>query len=193
MFSTFLDLLEGFAAFASLSSFRAGLFAASAGSYISRPLITSVFTVSPSFREGARLIQPRPGLLGRRLRFLDDADKRQPVNVGRPVLHGRDFHAFGDVPDSQNDQAVFFQCDRGVLASDYLNGNRGRTLVFEMQGQIVAFLFRAIPGETGVAGDIVQRSADCILADGYVFLQISYGLAEQVRPCRYVCINRQGY
>ncbi|MBO5569656.1 MAG: hypothetical protein J6A79_12085 [Clostridia bacterium] len=62
-----------------------------------------------------------------------------------------------------------------------------------MQGQVVAFLFRAIPGETGVAGDIVQRSADCIFADGYAFLQISYGLAEQVRPCRYVCINRQGY
>lgn len=193
MFSTFLDLLEGFAAFASLSSFRAGLFAASAGSYISRPLITSVFTVSPSFMEGARLNKSRPGLLGRLLRFLDDADKRQPVNVSRPVLHGRDFHAFCDVPDSQNDQAVGVQGDRGILAAYYLNGNRGRALVFEMQGQVVAFLFRAIPGETGVAGDIVQRSADCIFADGYAFLQIVGRFAEQVCVCRYICINRQTY
>ena len=115
------------------------------------------------------------------------------TDPSRPVLHGRDFHAFCDVPDSQNDQAVGVQGDRGILAADYLNGNRGRALVFEMQGQVVAFLFRAIPGETGVAGDIVQRTADCIFTDGYAFLQIVGRFAEQVCVCRYICINRQTY
>ena len=84
------------------------------------------------------------------------------------------------IPDPDDADAVFVQCDRTVRPADQIQYDGVTFLRGRFDSQIMTFLFLRISGETGVIVNIGKRSADGVSADCYAALQVANDLAQQV-------------
>lgn len=75
-----------------------------------------------------------------------------------------------------------------MIAAHYLHLDCRIVSGLEVQRDEVAFLLRFIAGESGVACNVFQLTADVIVSDFDIRLQVRYGLAEEIYSCQSIGI-----